>query len=236
MEQPPPRASSFEVGFLLYPDVTLLDVAGPLEVLARLSGARVRLAASCKGPVRCDTGSVLSADSSFADIASLDLLVVPGGPGVDALLEDQASLRFVRRSFDDGGLIASVCTGALLLGAAGCLRGRRATTHWRYLDLLSAFGAEPVAMRVVADGNVITSAGVSAGIDMALTLAARIGGDEQAARIALTIEYDPAPPVRGSAGASTAATLKRVRDDTAARHASRAAIVTRAATKAATAI
>lgn len=235
MEQPPPRARSFEVGFLLYHDVTLLDVAGPLEVLARLPDVRVRLAAIRKGPVRCERGSSLTADASFADVVSLDLLVVPGGPGIDALLEDDASLRFVRRISDAGGLIASVCTGALLLGAAGCLRGRRATTHWRYLDLLGAFGAEPVAARVVADGSVITSAGVSAGIDMGLTLAARIGGDEQAARIALTIEYDPAPPVRGSAGASTDATIAHVREDTAARYSSRAAIVARAAAKAATA-
>ena len=232
MEQPPPSARVFEVGFLLYSDVTLLDVAGPLEILARLPDVRVRLAAIRTGPVRCENGSSLTADSSFAGVDALDLLLVPGGPGVDALLEDDASLRFVRQTYDAGRLIASVCTGALLLGSAGCLRGRRATTHWRYLDLLRIFGAEPVSARVVTDGNVITAAGVSAGIDMALTLAARIGGDEQAARIALTIEYDPAPPVRGSVDSSSAATLAHVRDDTEARYASRAAIVARAAAKA----
>jgi cyclohexyl-isocyanide hydratase len=231
MEQAPPRARTFEVGFLLYHDVTLLDVAGPLEVLARLPGARVRLIAKNNGPVRSDTGSTLIADACFADVHLLDVLVVPGGPGIDALLEDDVSLDFVRRSYDTVPLIASVCTGALLLGAAGCLRGRRATTHWRYLDLLSAFGAEPVATRVVADGKVITSAGVSAGIDMALSLAARIGGEDEAARIALTIEYDPAPPVRGSADASAPATLTRVRADTAARYDARAAIVARAAAR-----
>jgi cyclohexyl-isocyanide hydratase len=231
MEQPPSRARSFEVGILIFDDVTLLDVAGPLEVLARIPDARARLVATRDGPVRCDTGCALTAEASFADVSSFDLLVVPGGPGIDALLEDDAALRFVRRAYDGGALIASVCTGALLLGAAGCLRGRRATTHWRYLDLLSAFGAEPVAMRVVTDGNVITSAGVSAGIDMALALAARIGGEEQAARIALAIEYDPAPPVRGSAQSSTPATLATFRADTAARYAVRAAIVARAAAK-----
>jgi cyclohexyl-isocyanide hydratase len=211
--------------------VTLLDVVGPLEVLARLPEARTRLIALREGPVISDLGSALTADASFAAISALDLLVVPGGPGVDALLEDEAYLSFIRTATSESGLIASVCTGALLLGAAGRLGGRRATTHWRYLDLLRSFGADPVAERIVADGNVITAAGVSAGIDMALFLAARMGGEEEAARIALAIEYDPAPPVRGSASASTAATLASVRADTAARYEKRAAVVARAAAK-----
>jgi cyclohexyl-isocyanide hydratase len=231
MEHSPQPGRSLEIGFLLYPDVTLLDVAGPLDVLGRLPGVRTRLVANRIGPVRCDAGGGLIADTSFDDHLLLNILVVPGGPGIDALLEDDAHLSFARRTFETTGTIASVCTGALLLGAIGCLRGRRATTHWRYLDLLKPFGAEPVAERVVTDGNVITAAGVSAGIDMALSLAARLGGEEEAARIALTIEYDPVPPVRGSPAASEPATLASVRAETVVRYDKRAAIVTRAAAK-----
>jgi cyclohexyl-isocyanide hydratase len=231
MERSPHRARSLDVGFLIYPDVTLLDVIGPLEVLARLPGARPRLIATAKGPVRSDSGCALVADSCFADSPSLDLLVVPGGPGVDVAIEDDAYVGFVHSAAERCRLIASVCTGAFLLGAAGRLRGVRATTHWRYLELLRPFGAEPVASRVVRDGDVVTAAGVSAGIDMALSLAAAIAGEEEAARIALTLEYDPAPPVRGSPAASTPEILADVRASTADRYERRAAIIGRAAAR-----
>jgi cyclohexyl-isocyanide hydratase len=231
MEHSPYRARSLDIGFLIYPDVTLLDVVGPLEVLARLPGAQSWLIANEKGPIQSDNGCALVADSSFADRLSLDLLVVPGGPGVDLVIEDDAYVKFVRSAAERCRSIASVCTGAFLLGAAGCLRGRRATTHWRYLELLRMFGAEPVALRVVRDGNVVTAAGVSAGIDMALSLAAGIAGEEEAARIALILEYDPAPPVRGSRAASTPEILADVTASTVHRYERRAAIIERAAAK-----
>src|ERR1700692_3925487 len=132
MEHSPNRARSLDIGFLIFPDVTLLDVVGPLEALARLPGAQSRLIANEKGPVRGGNGCALVADSSFADYHSLDLLVVPGGPGVDVVIEDDAYVKFVRSAAEHCRSIASVCTGAFLLGAAGCLRGLRATTHWRY--------------------------------------------------------------------------------------------------------
>lgn len=232
MEHSPSPGRSFEIGFLLYPGVTLLDVAGPLEVLARLPGVRVRLIARHAGPIRCESGSELTADTLLDSDPSLDVLVVPGGPGIDTLLDDEPHVTFVRQAVDRGKIVASVCTGALLIGAAGALDGRRATTHWRYLDLLASFGAQAVAKRVVVDGNIITAAGVSAGIDMALSLAARLAGEEEAARIALIIEYDPAPPVRGSESASSPAIVASVRAETIARYESRRAAVVRAAANA----
>jgi transcriptional regulator GlxA family with amidase domain len=183
-----------EIAFLLYPDMTALDAVGPYEVLARLPGAEVKFVASAPGPVTTDVGMVLTAGSSLDDVPSPDIVVVPGGPGTLPALDDTAAVDWLRQAHETSTWTTSVCTGSLLLGAAGVLSGKRATTHWILRDMLPQFGAQPVAERVVVDGRVITAAGVSAGIDMALRLAAIEAGEDEARALQLVIEYDPDPP------------------------------------------
>ncbi|WP_043338270.1 DJ-1/PfpI family protein [Belnapia moabensis] len=182
------------IGFLLFPKLTQLDFTGPYEVMSRLPGAEVRLIWKEAGPVRADTGLTMLADTAMADCPQLDILCIPGGPGVAALMEDEAVLAFLRAQAPGLRYLTSVCTGALVLGAAGLLRGRRATTHWASHDFLAALGAVPVKERVVQDGNLVTGGGVTAGVDFALTIAAEIAGPEAAQAIQLQIEYAPAPP------------------------------------------
>ena len=182
------------IGFLLFPKLTQLDFTGPYEVMSRLPGAEVRLIWKEAGPVRADTGLTMLADTAMADCPQLDILCIPGGPGVAALMEDEAVLAFLRAQAPGLRYLTSVCTGALVLGAAGLLRGRRATTHWASHDFLAALGAVPVQARVVQDGNLVTGGGVTAGVDFALTIAAEIAGPEAAQAIQLQIEYAPAPP------------------------------------------
>jgi putative intracellular protease/amidase len=187
----------------LFPQVTTLDAIGPYAVLALLPQAEVVFAAATSGPVTDDGGNaVLHAPAAFADVDGCDILVVPGGPGARALLTDEETLTFVRRMSATARWTTSVCTGALLLGAAGLLRGRRATTHWAQTHRLAEFGATHVPERVVADGTVVTAAGVSAGIDMALTLAARHTDRTTAEAIQLLLEYDPRPPFSAGSPAS----------------------------------
>lgn len=183
------------VVFLLFERITALDAVGPYEVLSRMPGARVTFVAPRRGAVRTDNGVLgLVADASIDDVDACDLLVVPGGFGTRALERDERVLAWVR-SLDRGTAVtASVCTGALVLGAAGLLAGRRANTHWALRERLAEFGATPVAERVVRDGKYATAAGVSAGIDLALALAAELAGRPAAEEIQLGIEYDPAPP------------------------------------------
>jgi transcriptional regulator GlxA family with amidase domain len=183
-----------EIAFLLYPDMTALDAVGPYEVLARLPGAEVKFVASTPGPVTTDVGMALTADSSLDDVPSPDIVVVPGGPGTLPALDDTAAVDWLRQAHETSTWTTSVCTGSLLLGAAGILSGKRATTHWILHDMLAQFGAQPVAERVVVEGRVITAAGVSAGIDMALRLAAIEAGEDEARALQLVIEYDPDPP------------------------------------------
>lgn len=185
--------TQLSIGLVLFPDLTLLDLAGPFEVLARLPGAKLHLLAPKLEPVRSDRGLVVMPDTRFEDAPGLDVLFVPGGPGQVGVMEDARYLDFLRAKAEGARYVTSVCTGALVLGAAGLLRGYRATTHWRYLDLLALLGAQPVAERVVSDGNRVTAAGVSAGIDLGLALAAQIAGEEVAQSIQLMIEYDPQP-------------------------------------------
>jgi len=185
-----------EIGLLLFPRLTQLDLTGPAEVLGRLPDARVRLVWKTTEPVASDTGLRIVPTDSFESCPGLDVLCVPGGSGVDALLEDEAVLSFVRRQGAAAHWVTSVCTGALLLGAAGLLQGYKAATHWTAMAFLPAFGAEPVKQRVCIDRNRITGGGVTAGIDFGLQLAAEIAGRETAERIQLSIEYDPAPPFR----------------------------------------
>jgi putative intracellular protease/amidase len=185
-----------DVAILVFDGITALDAIGPYEVLARLPGARVTFAAPSRGLVRTGDRAVgLAADASLDEVAACDLLVVPGGFGTRALERDERVLAWIRKVDATTRITASVCTGALLLGAAGLLRGRRANTHWTSRPRLAEFGAVPVAERVVRDGKYATAAGVSAGIDLALSLAVELAGRDVAAAIQLGIEYDPAPPL-----------------------------------------
>jgi transcriptional regulator GlxA family with amidase domain len=184
-----------DIAVLLYDRFTALDAVGPYEVLSRLPGARLRFVADEPGPVRTDTGALaITADAALADVPAPDFLVVPGGPGDVVGRAGGDALEWIRAAHERSTWTTSVCTGSLILGAAGVLAGRRATSHWAALERLGELGAEPVRERVVTDGKVMTGAGVSAGIDMALTLAGRIAGDEVAQGIQVWIEYDPEPP------------------------------------------
>lgn len=184
-----------EIAILIYDRLTALDAIGPYEVLRSAPGAIVKFVAKDRGPIRTDAGSLaLMADYALEEVSSPDILVVPGGPGQVALMADHATLSWVRKVHESTRWTTSVCTGSLILGAAGLLKGLRATTHWLALDILGELGAEPVSERVVIEGKIITAAGVSAGIDMALTLVGREFGAATAQAIQLGIEYDPQPP------------------------------------------
>ncbi len=183
------------IAFLIFDRLTALDAIGPYEVLSRIPGAEVSFVAKEAGPKRTDTGALaLTADLAIAELPDPDIVLVPGGEGNRPLLSDDEVLDWLRGAHETSTWTTSVCTGSLVLGAAGILEGKRATSHWVYRDVLSRFGAEPVAERVVEDGKVITAAGVSSGIDMALHLAAKLTNDDVARAIQLGIEYDPAPP------------------------------------------
>lgn len=202
---------SLSVGMLLFDGVTQLDLTGAYEVFARMPGARVSLLAPSLEPVRTEWGLTITPDLVLSAATPLDVICVPGGWGVNALLTDEAVLDVLRVQGESARYVTSVCSGALLLGAAGLLRGYRATTHWMSLDLLQLFGATPVAERVVRDRNRITGAGVTAGIDFALVLAAELFGDSVAQRIQLAIEYDPHPPFdSGSPRTAPTAVLEAV--------------------------
>jgi putative intracellular protease/amidase len=183
------------IAILLYDRLTALDAIGPYEVLSRLPGASLTFVGVEAGPVRTDNGMLtLIAERSIDEVESPDILLVPGGPGEVAARAGGPALRWLRAAHETSTWTTSVCTGSLILAAAGLLEGRRATSHWLALEQLGRMGAEPVAERVVFDGKIVTAAGVSAGIDMALTLAARVAGEEVAQAIQLGIEYDPRPP------------------------------------------
>jgi putative intracellular protease/amidase len=184
-----------EIAILLFERLTALDAVGPYEVLSRLPGAQVKFVAAEPGPKETETRSLaLVAEYSLADVGEPEIMVVPGGFGTRALLDDEQVLGWIRAAHETSTWTTSVCTGSLLLGAAGVLRGIRATSHWAAVDRLAEFGATPVRERVVQEGKVVTAAGVSAGIDMALRLAERVAGEDMAKAIQLGIEYDPDPP------------------------------------------
>lgn len=182
------------IGLLLFPELTLLDLVGPGEVFVRIPDAKVHLIWKRHEPVATTSGFVMQPTVTFADCPQLDVLCVPGGPGEHKVAEDEATLQFLRAQAQQAKWVTSVCTGSLILGAAGLLRGYRAACHWASRDQLALFGAEPVDERVVFDRNRVTGGGVTAGIDFALSLIARMQGDEIAQKIQLSIEYDPAPP------------------------------------------
>ena len=182
------------VVFFVYPNVTQLDLTGPAQVLSRLPVAKVDLVWKSPDPVQTDSGFALLPTATLDEIGQADILCVPGGFGcVDVMLDDEA-LAWVRKIGESADWVTSVCTGSLILGAAGLLRGYRATSHWAWRDSLSLFGAEPIAERVVFDRNRVSGGGVTAGIDFALALTARIAGEDYAEAIQLGLEYDPHPP------------------------------------------
>jgi cyclohexyl-isocyanide hydratase len=193
---------------LVFPDFDQLDATGPFEVFAHLQNSRVLLVAEDMAPVRDIRGMRVLPDAALAEVSRADVVVVPGGAGQEALMENAAVLDWVNRIASGATLVMSVCTGALVLGAAGLLEGRRATTHWASHELLPYFGATPVRERVVTDGKLITSAGVSAGIDAALLAVAHLRGEATARAIQLGIEYAPEPPFVGGTPETTPAEVR----------------------------
>lgn len=218
------------IGLLLFPGLTQLDLTGPFEVFANTPGAVVHLMWRTRDPVQAMTGMNILPDTTLDECPQLDVICVPGGPGVAAVMEDPEVLDFLRRQATAARYVTSVCTGALVLGAAGLLRGKRATTHWASHDFLANLGAIPTHSRVVRDGNIITGGGVTAGIDFALTLVAEMCGPEVAQAIQLQIEYAPEPPFQaGSPDTAPAAILSLARNRSAAMRAEREALINRIA-------
>lgn len=203
-----------DIVILLFDRFTALDAVGPYEVFRSIPEARVRFVARQRGEIRNDVGSLgLVADHALEEITAADILVVPGGPGQTALMDDTVVLGWIRRLDETTRWTTSICTGSLILTAAGLLKGVPATSHWLALDMLKSLGAEPVTERVVIAGKIITAAGVSAGIDMALTLTAKEFGPETAQAIQLALEYDPHPPFdAGSPRKAPAEIVERLRD------------------------
>jgi transcriptional regulator GlxA family with amidase domain len=187
-------AEPFRVVFILYPRLTQLDFTGPYEVLARMPGADVIVASKDGGALSSEMGLTFSGLRALADVDRADLILVPGGPGQTEAMLDAAFMAQVKRLGEGAKYVTSVCTGSLILAAAGLLKGKRAGCHWAYRELLGAFGAVADDARVVRDGNIYTGGGVTAGIDIALTIVADIAGADVAKMIQLAIEYAPAPP------------------------------------------
>jgi putative intracellular protease/amidase len=192
-----------DIAIALFPGFTALDAVGPYEVLARLPGYTVTFVGDELGPVRSDTGRLcVQVEARLDDLPNPAVILVPGGPGQADQMDNQRLLDWIRHAHETTAWTTSVCTGSLLLGAAGVLDGKRATSYWLALEQVQSFGAQPTSQRVVIDGKVITAAGVSAGIDMALTLAGLIAGDVVAQRLQLAIEYDPQPPFNAGSPAT----------------------------------
>ena len=187
-------ANPIAIGILIYPNLTQLDATGPAQVLARVPGATVHMIWKTRDPIPTDAGFSIVPNTTFADCPKLDVICVPGGGGQVALMTDPETLDFLRRQAATARYVTSVCTGSLVLGAAGLLKGYRSACHWAWRDMLADFGAIPVAERVVRDRNRISGGGVTAGIDFGLTVAAELAGEEIAKSIQLMLEYDPQPP------------------------------------------
>jgi cyclohexyl-isocyanide hydratase len=219
-------------GFLIFPGVQQLDLTGPYEVFASLPGTRVHLVWKDLTPVESVTGLPFQPTVTLRDCPPLDVLCVPGGAGINALLEDREVHDFLRAQAGRVRFLTSVCTGSLVLGAAGLLAGRRATTHWASHDLLAKLGAVPVHARVVRDGNLITAGGVTAGIDFGLAVVAELAGQAEAESIQLRLEYAPDPPFRaGTPDEAPSAVLAAARKSLAPVLAARAAIVAKLTAK-----
>jgi cyclohexyl-isocyanide hydratase len=217
---------TLQIGILVFPRVQQLDLTGPYEVFASLPAANVHLVWKDRSAITSATGLVLAPTMTFGECPALDVLCIPGGAGINALLEDAEVLGFVRAQAARARYVTSVCSGSLVLGAAGLLKGRRATTHWLSHDFLAKFGAIPVHGRVVRDGNLITAGGVTAGIDFGLAVVAELAGQAQAEAIQLALEYAPQPPFRaGTPEEAPATVLATVRKQMAPTRAARAAII-----------
>ncbi|WP_084395618.1 DJ-1/PfpI family protein [Henriciella aquimarina] len=205
-----PDLSPLSVAFLVFPNVTQLDLTGPAQVLSRLGNTSVDLVWKTREPVATDSGFPLLPTKTFEDVDRADILCVPGGFGTMDVMQDAAALDWVRQVGKGAGWVTSVCTGALVLGAAGLLQGYRATTHWASHDQLAFFGATPVKERVVIDRNRATGGGVTSGIDFGLQLVSEIRGEAHARFVQLSIEYDPHPPFdSGTPEKADADTLER---------------------------
>ncbi|TAJ36642.1 MAG: DJ-1/PfpI family protein [Reyranella sp.] len=206
-------ADTLHIGILLFPDVTQLDATGPAQVLCRVPGAKLHMIWKTKDPVPTDAGFSIVPTTSFSDCPQLDVICVPGGGGQVALMGDEETLAFLRKQAAGARYVTSVCTGSLVLGAAGLLKGYRSACHWSSREYLPAFGAIPVAERVVRDRNRISGGGVTAGIDFGLTMAAELAGEEVAKTIQLALEYDPQPPFdSGSPEKAGPAVVKRLKE------------------------
>lgn len=190
-------SAPLQIGFVLYPRLTQLDLTGPYEVLTRLSNTRTHLVSKTLDPVTSDTGMSILPSATFAECPPLDVICVPGGPGLNGLLDDAGTLDFIARQGAAAQWVTSVCSGSLALGAAGLLRGYKSAGHWMSRHWLTEFGAIPVNERIVVDRNRMSGGGVTAGIDFALRLAAALRSEREAKSIQLQIEYNPAPPFAG---------------------------------------
>lgn len=204
-------AEPIQIGILLYPNVTQLDATGPAQVLSRVPGAKMHMIWKTRDPVPTDAGFSIVPTTTFADCPQLDVICVPGGGGQVAVMGDAEALDFLRKQAAKARYVTSVCTGSLILGAAGLLKGYKSACHWAWRDMLKDFGATPVAERVVRDRNRISGGGVTAGIDFGLTVAAELAGEEAAKSIQLVLEYDPQPPFdAGSPEKAGAERVKRI--------------------------
>lgn len=217
-------------GLLTFPGVQQLDLTGPYEIFASTEGAEVHLIRKDVAPIISATKLVLQPTTTFEDCPQLDVICIPGGGGVNALLEDEVVLSFIRAQAAQARFVTSVCTGSLVLGAAGLLRGKKATTHWNAHDFLAHFGAIPTNGRIVRDGNLITAGGVTAGIDFGLAVVAALRGQEEAETIQLSLEYAPAPPFHsGTPEEATAEILAKAKQRLAGSRMAREAIIARLA-------
>jgi cyclohexyl-isocyanide hydratase len=221
-----------QIGIVLFPRVTQLDFTGPLQVFSSIPGARVHLIWKRIEPVTSDSVMVITPTITFADCPQLEVVCVPGGIGTDDMINDEEMLAFVRQQAEGARYVTSVCTGSLVLGAAGLLKGYRAATHWTAMDFLSAFGAIPTKTRVCVDRNRITGGGVTAGIDFALTLASHLVDRKTAEAIQLRLEYNPAPPFNaGSPDTAPVELLASMKEKIAPSQARRSEMVGRAAAR-----
>ena len=225
-------SAPLQIGLVLFPKVTQLDFTGPLQVFSSLPGAKVHLIWKRIEPVTSDSVMMLTPTVTFAECPQLDVICVPGGLGTDDMVNDEEMLAFLRQQAEGAKYITSVCTGSLVLGAAGLLKGYRAATHWTAMDFLSAFGAIPTKTRVCVDRNRITGGGVTAGIDFALTLVSQLVDRKTAEVIQLGIEYNPAPPFNaGSPDTAPAEIVAFMKERNAPRQARRGEMMARAAAR-----
>jgi cyclohexyl-isocyanide hydratase len=222
----------FQIGLVLFPRVTQLDFTGPLQVFSSVPGAQVHLIWKRIEPVPSDSVMTLTPTITFTDCPQLDVICVPGGLGTDDMINDEEMLAFLRKQAEDAKYVTSVCTGSLVLGAAGLLKGYRAATHWTAMEYLAAFGATPTKTRVCVDRNRVTGGGVTAGIDFALTLVSLLADRQTAEAIQLRLEYNPAPPFNaGSPDTAPPEILAFMREKIAPSQARRAEKINRAAAR-----